>query len=166
MAGLSMTRNNEIIVWGGNRDPHIWKLIIGCQLIHNNGNKFKIIGIKKGRYMQLLSEEQGTQHLYHLDKLCSRFAEFNITNGNEKLARTIEQLKAKRIIEASNEKKRMENGILTTREAAEFIGIDPSTLRDYARRKFLQAVKIDKGWRFYKSEIETWLQRRGLDSDH
>jgi excisionase family DNA binding protein len=52
----------------------------------------------------------------------------------------------------------MEDQILTTEEAAEFLKLTPFTVRNYARQRILPARKVGKGWRFYKPDLLAWLR--------
>jgi excisionase family DNA binding protein len=43
-------------------------------------------------------------------------------------------------------------------EAAEYLGIKPSTLRDWLRKKKdIPAKKIGKQWKFKCSELDAWV---------
>ncbi|MCX5890287.1 MAG: helix-turn-helix domain-containing protein [Deltaproteobacteria bacterium] len=52
----------------------------------------------------------------------------------------------------------MQDEVLTTEEAAEFLKLTPFTVRDYARRGILPARKVGKGWRFFRPDLVAWLR--------
>lgn len=51
--------------------------------------------------------------------------------------------------------------IMDIREAAEYLGLHPETLRDKARTRALPAAKLGRRWRFRKVELDDWLARGG-----
>jgi len=52
-----------------------------------------------------------------------------------------------------------------TREAAEFLGVKPATIRDWIRKgKDIPRMKIGKAWKFKYSELEEWA-RSGRAAD-
>jgi excisionase family DNA binding protein len=68
------------------------------------------------------------------------------------------QLYAK-IVSIENEYLTDSKDFLTTNEAAKFIGLKPSKMRDLARKGIIPAQKEGKEWRFYRSDLEEWLNR-------
>jgi PTS system nitrogen regulatory IIA component len=55
-------------------------------------------------------------------------------------------------------REKMDDLVLTTEEAAEFLKLTPFTVRDYARRGILPARKVGKAWRFFKPDLVAWLR--------
>lgn len=48
--------------------------------------------------------------------------------------------------------------VLNTEEAAEFLGLKPFTIREYAKRGTIPAKKLGKQWRFVKVDLLAWLR--------
>lgn len=54
-----------------------------------------------------------------------------------------------------------EKEVLTTEEAAEFLGIDPQTLQRWMREKDVPVIKIGPRYtRFLRSSLLEWLKRQ------
>jgi excisionase family DNA binding protein len=51
-------------------------------------------------------------------------------------------------------------GILEAHEVAELLKLRHSTVLDLSRRGILPAFKIDKHWRYRRSDLEEWMGRR------
>ena len=51
--------------------------------------------------------------------------------------------------------------VMTTEEAAEYLGIHPETLRDKVRARIVPAAKVARQWRFRKVDLDDWLARGG-----
>ena len=49
---------------------------------------------------------------------------------------------------------------LTTKEAAEYLGIKPSTLYKYIKQGVIPAFKIGSLWRFKKSALDRWISKK------
>jgi excisionase family DNA binding protein len=49
--------------------------------------------------------------------------------------------------------------LLTVAEAAAILQLRESTLRDYARRGVVPAVKIGRHLRFIEADLDAWLDR-------
>ena len=47
---------------------------------------------------------------------------------------------------------------MNTEEAAQFLGLKPFTIREYAKRGMIPAKKIGKQWRFVKADLLAWLR--------
>jgi len=54
----------------------------------------------------------------------------------------------------------LEFGILEAREVADLLKIRHSTVLDLSRRGVLPAFKIGKHWRYRRSDLEDWIDRR------
>ncbi|APR53219.1 helix-turn-helix domain-containing protein [Sphingomonas koreensis] len=55
-------------------------------------------------------------------------------------------------------------GLLTLRQAADFLGVHPNTVRRYARQAAIPCAKIGRDWRFLQADLVAWL--RGRYPDH
>ena len=47
--------------------------------------------------------------------------------------------------------------VMTVIELANYLKLDPKTIREYARKKRIPARKVGSQWRFLKSSIDQWL---------
>lgn len=52
----------------------------------------------------------------------------------------------------------MEKEVFNTREAAEYLGLTPFTIRKLVKEGGLPARKVGKDWRFYKPDLVAWLR--------
>ena len=43
-------------------------------------------------------------------------------------------------------------------EAAEYVGVKPSTIREWIKKTDIPASKIGKQWKFKKSELDEWVK--------
>ena len=43
-------------------------------------------------------------------------------------------------------------------EVAEYLGVRPSTIRDWIKKGTIPANKIGKQWKFKKSELDEWIR--------
>ena len=50
--------------------------------------------------------------------------------------------------------------VMNTDEAAQFLGLKPFTIREYAKRGVIPAKKIGKQWRFVKADLLAWLRSK------
>ncbi len=51
-----------------------------------------------------------------------------------------------------------EEGWTSTKEAAEYLGVKPATIRDWIRKgKDIPRKKVGKLWKFKLSELEEWV---------
>ena len=55
--------------------------------------------------------------------------------------------------------------VLDARQVADLLGLPPSTVLDYARRRILPARKLGRRWIFLRDEIETRLRHGSRDRD-
>ena len=53
-----------------------------------------------------------------------------------------------------------ERDIMTVKEAAEYLGIKPSTLYKYIKQGVIPAFKIGSLWRFKKSALDRWISKK------
>ena len=51
--------------------------------------------------------------------------------------------------------------VMSTDEAAEFLGLKPFTVRKYAKKGLIPAKKLGKQWRFVKADLLAWLRGKG-----
>ena len=49
--------------------------------------------------------------------------------------------------------------LLTTRQAAEYLGYHQEHIRELARQRKLPAVRMRRRWRFYKRTLDEWLHQ-------
>lgn len=50
--------------------------------------------------------------------------------------------------------------LLTIKEVAEILGMQPSTIYKWAQEKMLPAIKMGRTWRFRRTSINLWLAQR------
>ena len=43
-------------------------------------------------------------------------------------------------------------------EAAEYLGVKPSTIREWIKKTDIPANKIGKQWKFKRSELDAWVK--------
>lgn len=43
-------------------------------------------------------------------------------------------------------------------EAAQYLGVKPSTIRDWIKKTSIPANKIGKQWKFKKNELDEWIK--------
>lgn len=55
--------------------------------------------------------------------------------------------------------------VMTTREAAAFLGTHVETVRRLARTACIPCFKVGKDWRFQKNALARWIQNQRLKSD-
>lgn len=55
--------------------------------------------------------------------------------------------------------------LLTPKEAAEILGISPSTLMHWLRQNKLKGVKVGKYWRISEDEIREFIKKGGFRKD-
>jgi excisionase family DNA binding protein len=48
--------------------------------------------------------------------------------------------------------------VMNTEETAEFLGLKPFTIREYAKQGVIPAKKLGKQWRFVKADLLDWLR--------
>lgn len=51
-----------------------------------------------------------------------------------------------------------EREILNTKQAADFLGLTPFTIRKYAKAGVIPGRKVGKDWRFVKADLLTWIR--------
>lgn len=54
----------------------------------------------------------------------------------------------------------MNNDIMTLEEVAEYLKLKPQTIYKWAQENEIPALKIGKEWRFRKSILDKWLDRK------
>jgi excisionase family DNA binding protein len=54
--------------------------------------------------------------------------------------------------------------LLNSGQAAQFLGVHPTTLQRMARRGEITGVRVGKLWRFVPSSIRDWVQDRNIAS--
>ena len=47
---------------------------------------------------------------------------------------------------------------ISVEEAAEYLGVKPSTIREWIKKTTIPANKIGKQWKFKKSELDEWIK--------
>jgi excisionase family DNA binding protein len=55
--------------------------------------------------------------------------------------------------------------LLTLREAAEVLRMNPRTVREYVRRKELQGRLISRRWRFRRTDLDTFFENAPREWD-
>lgn len=50
--------------------------------------------------------------------------------------------------------------VLDIRQASDYLGISPDTLYKYASEGFVPAFKLGNRWRFKRSRLDEWMDRR------
>jgi excisionase family DNA binding protein len=48
--------------------------------------------------------------------------------------------------------------LLSVEEAAEFLGVSPYTVRQWARERRIPAIRLGRYWRFRQSSLDAWIQ--------
>lgn len=48
----------------------------------------------------------------------------------------------------------------TIAEVAQYLRLEPETVRTMARKKVLPGFKVERVWRFRRSDVEEWVSRR------
>lgn len=51
--------------------------------------------------------------------------------------------------------------VMTVKEAAEFLGLKPFTVRMYARKGTVPAMRLGGQWRFIKADLLAFLRSKG-----
>lgn len=59
----------------------------------------------------------------------------------------------------------MDEHLLTVKELAEILRVNPMTVYRMARNGSLPAIKINSNWRFQRTSIEEWLRTKE-ESNH
>jgi len=60
----------------------------------------------------------------------------------------------------------MDKGYLSLKEAAEYLGMTPVTLRGYIRRGMIPAYQFDRVVRIHKDELESALRQMPYRGNH
>ncbi len=55
--------------------------------------------------------------------------------------------------------------VMNTDEAAQFLGLKPLTMREFAKRGMIPTKKIGKQWRFVKADLLAWLRDQGTPEE-
>ena len=50
--------------------------------------------------------------------------------------------------------------VMDIRQASDYLGISPDTLYKYASEAFIPAFKLGNRWRFKKSRLDEWMDRK------
>lgn len=50
--------------------------------------------------------------------------------------------------------------VMDIRNAAEYLGISPDTLYKYASEGFVPAFKLGNRWRFKRSHLDDWMDKK------
>lgn len=50
--------------------------------------------------------------------------------------------------------------VMDIRQASDYLGISPDTLYKYASEGFVPAFKLGNRWRFKRSRLDEWMDRR------
>lgn len=50
--------------------------------------------------------------------------------------------------------------VMDIRQASDYLGISPDTLYKYASTSFIPAFKLGNRWRFKRSRLDEWMDRR------
>jgi excisionase family DNA binding protein len=53
--------------------------------------------------------------------------------------------------------------VLTVEQAAQYLQLNPETVRRAARSGRLPAARVGRRWRFHKTTLEQWLAQGGSD---
>lgn len=48
--------------------------------------------------------------------------------------------------------------LLTSNEVARLARVSPLTVNRWARNGYLHAIKVGGGWRFRRTDVESWLE--------
>lgn len=57
-----------------------------------------------------------------------------------------------------------EREVMDIRQASEYLGISPDTLYKYASEGTIPAFKLGNRWRFLRSALWTWMERKGAQN--
>lgn len=52
----------------------------------------------------------------------------------------------------------------TVVEVAEYLQLNPETIRQMARKSKIPCIKVGRVWRFQRGEIKLWIQQQGKTS--
>lgn len=58
----------------------------------------------------------------------------------------------------------MEDAIMTTEEACNYLKISKESLYDYVNRKEIPAFKFGRRWKFSKAALEKWVEEKMQES--
>ena len=58
----------------------------------------------------------------------------------------------------------MDDALLTTEEACNYLKISKYTLYEYVKRKEIPAFKFGRRWKFSKSTLEKWVDEKMQES--
>jgi excisionase family DNA binding protein len=48
--------------------------------------------------------------------------------------------------------------LLSVEQAAEFLGVSPYTVRQWASERRIPAIRLGRYWRFRQSSLDAWIQ--------
>lgn len=58
---------------------------------------------------------------------------------------------------------RPEREVMDIRQASDYLGIAPDTLYKYASEGFVPAFKLGNRWRFKRSHLDEWMDRKAAE---
>lgn len=53
--------------------------------------------------------------------------------------------------------------VMDIRQASDYLGISPDTLYKYSAEGFIPAFKLGNRWRFKRSRLDEWMDRRSTE---
>ncbi|MDD5543180.1 MAG: helix-turn-helix domain-containing protein [Acidobacteriia bacterium] len=56
----------------------------------------------------------------------------------------------------------MQKEVMNIREASQYLGISPDTLYKYVYSDRVPAFKLGNRWRFKKTILDSWMERKSL----
>ena len=73
------------------------------------------------------------------------------------------QQRVEQIVNPDNESRIKE--LWTVKDVAQYLKLQPETIRNMARKGDLPAIKLSRMWRFSKDEVELWLESQAGNVD-
>lgn len=59
----------------------------------------------------------------------------------------------------------MQKEVMNIREASQYLGISPDTLYKYVYSDRVPAFKLGNRWRFKKTILDSWMERKSLQGN-